>query len=372
MKITYHITRDDFIDAQKLHRAKGPRAAVRAWRLVAKVVAWVLMLFALAWAVIVNDRKVWADLMPLFVLWAVWTAIWVWIPFNWRRCYAKDRRMQNEFTADISEDGIHWKAVRQAALIIKGVGARSPHGQGNFNFAAIAMLKPYGPFYPGAWHPGGGPRSFAIGLEAANVVMDVFSREHDPRTAGKALTDALSIHLRAVEAAAMKTAEGSGWTYAGIDPTPAPGGAVSIGTAIESFVGAPFGSPGTETAAGIITRSVKNVPVKQTGYSGLMIPVLEDTILTRRWTEGTYGLDSILAYSAVCAGGVDTVPLAGDTTEEVIARIVGDVATLAFKWNKPLAARLLPAPGKKTGEMTEFSGALANTIIQPLIGSPRR
>src|SRR5579864_4905412 len=88
--------------------------------------------------------------------------------------------------------------------------------------------------------------------------------------------------------------------------------------------------------------------------------------------EGTYGLDSILAYSAVCAGGVDTVPLTGDTSEAAIARIVGDLATLAFKWNKPLAARLLPAPGKRAGEMTEFSGALANAIIQPLPGSARR
>jgi hypothetical protein len=234
------------------------------------------------------------------------------------------------------------------------------------------MLKPFGPFYPGAWHPGGGPRSFAIGLEAANVVMDVFAREHDLRTAAKTLTDALTVHLRAVEAAAMKAAAGSGWAYAGIDPTPAPGGQSSIGSAIESFIGAPFGSPGTETAAGIITRAVKDVPVKQTGYSGLMIPVLEETTLTRRWTEGTYGLDSILAYSAVCAGGVDTVPLPGDTSEAAIASIVGDVATLAFKWNKPLAARLLPAPGKKAGEMTEFSGALANAIIQPLPGSSRR
>ena len=273
-------------------------------------------------------------------------------------------------------DGIHWNAVKQAARIIKTVGERSPHGQGNFNFAAIAMLKPYGPFYPGAWHPGGGPRSFAIGLESANVVMDVFAREHDPRTAAKALTDALSVHALAVEAAAvrvaaMKAADGSGWTYAGIDPTPAPGGDVSIGTAIESFTGSPFGAPGTETAAGIITRAVQAVPVKQTGYSGLMLPVLEDSLLTRRWTEGTYGLDSILAYSAVCAGGVDTVPLAGDISEEAVARIIGDVATLAFKWNKPLAVRLLPAPGKKVGEMTEFSGALSNAIIQPLVGSPR-
>ncbi|MDP9171817.1 MAG: DUF711 family protein, partial [Acidobacteriota bacterium] len=161
----------------------------------------------------------------------------------------------NRLNANIvvaGEDGIHWNAVRQAARIIKTVGERSPHGQGNFNFAAIAMLKPYGPFYPGAWHPGAGPRTFAIGLESASVVMDVFAREHDPRTAGKALTDALAVHARAVEAAAMKVATGSGWMYGGMDPTPAPGGEVSIGKAIESFTGAPFGSPGTETAAGII------------------------------------------------------------------------------------------------------------------------
>ena len=103
----------------------------------------------------------------------------------------------NRLNANIvvaGDDGIHWNGVRQAARIIKKVGERSPNGQGNFNFAAIAMLKPYGPFYPGAWHPGGGSRSFAIGLEAASVVMEVFAREHDPRTAGKALTDALAVH----------------------------------------------------------------------------------------------------------------------------------------------------------------------------------
>ncbi|HTM13478.1 MAG TPA: DUF711 family protein [Bryobacteraceae bacterium] len=270
------------------------------------------------------------------------------------------------------EDGIHWNAIRQAAHLIKTVGERSPHGQGNSSFAAAAMIKAYVPFYPGSWHPAGSPRSFSIGLESANVVMEVFSREHDPRTAAAALTRALTLHARAVEAASMKAAAGSGWTYAGIDPTPAPRGPVSIGAAIESFTGAPFGSPGTETASGIITRAVKAVPVKQAGYSGLMLAVLEDDTLLRRWTEGTYGIDSILAYSAVCATGVDTVPLAGDTSEDAIARIIGDVATLAFKWNKPLATRLLPAPGKKAGDMTEFSGIYENTIIQPLSGSPRR
>jgi hypothetical protein len=283
---------------------------------------------------------------------------------------ADNRLAANIITA--SNDGIHWNAVHQAARIIRTVGEHSPHGQGNFNFAAIAMMQPYGPFYPGAWHPGTGPHSFAIGLQSANVVMEIFASDQDPHSAGKALTEALALHARVVEDIAVKAAKDSGWTYAGIDPTPAPGGDVSIGSAIESFTRQPFGAPGTETASAIITQAVKAVPVKQTGYSGLMIPVLEETTLTRRWTEQTYGLDAIMAYSAVCAGGVDTVPLAGDTSEEVIARIVGDVAALAYKWNKPLAARLLPAPGKKVGDMTDFTGALANAIIQPLPGSPRR
>ena len=170
----------------------------------------------------------------------------------------------------------------------------------------------------------------------------------------------------------MQVARATGWTYEGIDATPAPLGDRSIAAAIEVFLGAPFGSIGTETASGIITRAVQSVMVKRTGYSGLMIPIMEDNLLAKRWSEQTFTLDSILAYSAVCAGGVDTLPLPGDISEEQIARILGDVAWLAYRWNKPLAARLLPAPGKRVGDQTEFTNAnLARTIIQPLPGTKR-
>jgi uncharacterized protein (UPF0210 family) len=170
------------------------------------------------------------------------------------------------------------------------------------------------------------------------------------------------VHWRAIREAArlvknvaVAIAGKSGWTYAGIDPTPAPLGDVSIGRAIESFTGGPFGVSGTMTAAAIITRAVQAAPV------------LEDNVLARRWAEGTYNIDSLLAYSAVCAGGLDTVPLPGDVSEEQIARILGDVATLAYKWQKPLAARLLPVPGRKAGDRTEFDDPrMANTTIQAL------
>jgi uncharacterized protein (UPF0210 family) len=269
------------------------------------------------------------------------------------------------------ERGIHWRAIREAAKLIKDVSQRSPHGDGNFNFGAIAMMKPFGPYYPGSYHLGKG-HAFALAMEGANVVGDVFARYHDPREAEEHLSEAFTKYTKEAETVAMQVAASTGWTYEGIDATPAPLKDISIGGAIESFIGGPFGSSGTLTASGIITRAVQSTPVKRTGYSGLMIPVMEDNLLARRWAEGTYNLDSILAYSAVCAGGADTVPLPGDVSEEQIARILADVAWLAYKWNKPLAARLLPAPGKQPGQQTEFSGgALTNTTVQPLLGSKR-
>src|ERR1035441_662522 len=142
------------------------------------------------------------------------------------------------------------------------------------------MLKPYGPFFPGAWHPGGG-RAFSVGLESANLVADVLAGERDPGRAEKALAAALAQPLGAAGAGAPGIAMSSGWTYAGIDPTPAPLGEISIGRAMESFTGAPFGTSGTMTAA-IITRAVQAAPVKRVGYSGLMVTVLEDAVLARR------------------------------------------------------------------------------------------
>jgi uncharacterized protein (UPF0210 family) len=263
-----------------------------------------------------------------------------------------------------AEDGIHWQAIREAARLVKAVEAKSEAGAGNLNFATAAMIKPYTPFYPAAWHKGEG-KIFTVGLESANVVTEVFAGVHEAGPAEDKLAQALTKWLLPAEAAAVGIAAKSGWTYMGIDPTPAPLGDVSIARAIENFTGAKFGEGGTMTAAGVITRAVQSTPVKQVGYSGLMVPILEDNLLAKRWEEGTYTIDSLLAYSSVCAAGLDTIPLRGDITEEQVARILGDVASLAFKWKKPLAARLVPAPGKKAGERTAFSDSrMANTVVR--------
>ncbi|HTS49311.1 MAG TPA: DUF711 family protein [Bryobacteraceae bacterium] len=270
------------------------------------------------------------------------------------------------------EQGIHWRAVNEAAKLIKAVSQRSPHGDGNFSFGAIAMVKPYGPYYPGSYHLGQG-HAFAVAMEGAGVVGDVFEHYRDPVEAERQLSKTINEYAKRAEAVALQLASSTKWTYEGIDATPAPLGDRSIAGAIESFTGAPFGANGTLTASRIITHAVQSTTVKRIGYSGLMIPVLEDNLMAQRWAEGTFNLDSMLAYSAVCAAGLDTVPLPGDVTEEQIGRILGDLASLAYKWDKPLAARLLPAPGKKPGDKTAFSESefLKNTVVQPLPGARR-
>ena len=265
------------------------------------------------------------------------------------------------------EDGIHWQAISRAAHLVKYVEDHSPHGQGNFKFAATAMVAPYGPFFPGSYHTGSGGK-FAIGLESANVVFDVLKETKGrPDAAAQRLKQELSRYAGEAESISQQFAAQSGWEYLGLDPTPASLGDVSIGAAIEAYTGYPFGSSGTLSAAFLITTAIRSVSAKQVGYSGLMLPVLEDQRLAQRWAEARVSLDALLSYSSICATGLDTVPLPGDVSEEQIARILGDVASLAFKWHKPLAARLLPVRGKHAGERSDFDDPyLTNATIQPL------
>jgi uncharacterized protein (UPF0210 family) len=268
----------------------------------------------------------------------------------------------NTIIAD--DDGIHWNVIRETAALVHYVTEHSPHSQGNFGFTATAMLKPYGPFYPGTYHTGPG-RQFSIGFEGANVVQEVFAHTRGDFSGSVAeLTRQLTVHAKVAETIGQRVAAANGWTFMGVDPTPAPLGDVSIGAAIETYTGAKFGSSGTLTAALIITSAVKAVPVKQVGYSGLMVPVMEDKLLAQRWAEGSFNTDDLLAYSAVCGTGLDTVPLPGDISTEQLARIFGDVAALAWKWKKPLSARLQPVAGKKAGDQTQFSSRfLFNTTL---------
>jgi uncharacterized protein len=261
----------------------------------------------------------------------------------------------NGFITVADDEGIHWNAVRAAAKVIKSLEEQTARSEGNFRFAAGAFPPPNAPFFPVSYTRGAG-HGFALGLESANVVTEVLAAANgDLSVAGEGLTKALTSHARSVEEIAYRVEKQSGWKYQGIDLTPVPLKDVSIGAAMESASGKPIGSPGSLSVAYAITSAVRLVPVQQTGYSGLMLPVLEDSILAKRWQEGAIGRDTLLSYSSVCSTGLDAVPLPGDISQRELENIIADMASLAMKWRKPLSARLLPVAGKKAGQMTEFA-----------------
>jgi uncharacterized protein (UPF0210 family) len=279
----------------------------------------------------------------------------------------KNTKSINTSLVVADENGVRWTSVGAAARAMQKLAA-TEHSQANFKFSAIALVPPLTPFFPGSYHTGFG-HQFAIALESANTVAASFQGAPDLATARQRLIERLGNEARNIEALAGRLDQDTGWTYMGIDLSPAPMKNVSIAAALETLTAQPIGSPGTLTGAATITAAIRDIQVKQTGYNGLMLPVLEDSRLAQRWSEGRLSLDSLLSYSAVCGTGLDTIPLPGDTTEQQLELIIGDMASLAVKWHKPLSARLLPVTGKKPGDATEFDDPyLVNATLQSVGG----
>ena len=249
-----------------------------------------------------------------------------------------------------------FKNAAASAKIIKQISKETENGYGNFKFCAWCNCKPGIPFFPVSFHTEK-ESLFAIGLECGDLSMKAFSKASDLNEAETNLKEIFGKELTKVEKIAQKISKEFNVSYRGIDSSLAPSLAKdeSIAFAYEKLGFGKFGHPGTLAISGMITRVLKNLPIKLCGYSGLMLPVCEDFGLAERANERTYTITNLLLYSSVCGCGLDTVPIPGHTTEKQIEATILDMATLAIKLNKPLAARLFPVPGKNAGEMTNFN-----------------
>jgi uncharacterized protein (UPF0210 family) len=285
------------------------------------------------------------------------------------------------------DGAIYPDMVRAAAEAIVATGAATPGGLGNMRFAALAGVAPGSPFFPAAYHDGGapwiavGPEAAALAFEATQALSssrmqtinrgerrdreDSEEQRHDTQLSASSavsqaalarLTMSIEEHDARITAALDGLEAETGVRFAGCDWSlaPYPSDGRGIGTAIEALSGVPFGAWGTLAAVRALTAAIRAAPVSRLGFSGVMLPVLEDLVLARRNAEGHYTLRDLLAFSAVCGTGLDTIPLPGDTTARQIAGVLHEVAALSSALGKPLTARLLPLPGLKAGDMTNF------------------
>lgn len=234
---------------------------------------------------------------------------------------------------DAPEGAVHvpdMDAATLAATIIARIATETEGGEGNFNFAATCRCPPNIPYFPAGYHRG--PTSFAVGFENPNMVVGALrGAGGDMAAASARLKAAAELHFAPVAELCEQLAEKFGVAYDGIDMSVAPSpAAASVVDAFEAF-GSTFGGMGCLAVAAMITQTLKSVDLKLCGYSGLMLPPLEDVGLAARAAEGTYSVKDILMYSSVCGLGLDTVPIAGDAPVESIARLIADVCALAFR-----------------------------------------
>lgn len=251
--------------------------------------------------------------------------------------------------------GISLRGIEKAAKVVVEIAHSTPDGFGNLRLAVLANCEPGSPFFPVSYHRGPGMR-FSIATEAADLAVEAFGQAGNLEEARTNLEQAVEEKARIIEDVCGGLEDDFGLRFGGIDFSlaPFPETARSIGRAIEALGVDGFGSSGTLFAVAFIKRAIEAAEFTRCGFSGVMLPVLEDATLAERSAENLFSLDSLLLYSTVCGTGLDTIPLPGDVTVEEVSAILLDVATLSLVADKPLTARLMPIPGKRAGEVTTF------------------
>jgi uncharacterized protein (UPF0210 family) len=270
-------------------------------------------------------------------------------------------------TAD-SRFGLSVSAAQACAEVITRCATITPDGFANLRFAALANVKPGAPFFPAAYHDVN-ELAFAVATEAADLAVEVFSAAKSITEAQWTMAATLEGHAKQLSAVGDELSRRFSIVFGGLDFSlaPFPEESSSIGMAMQRMGVPKAGLHGSLAAAAILTEAVERAHFTRAGFSGLMLPVLEDSVLAQRAAEGLLSVKDLLLYSAVCGTGLDTVPLPGDTSPEQIAAVLLDLSALALRLDKPLTARLMPIPGKKAGDPTDFNfDYFANSRVMAL------
>ena len=265
---------------------------------------------------------------------------------------------ENTFCSGLMTDlqkGISLKSVRACGEIIHQLAPIEPNGFKNLYFAALGNVPSGAPFFPAAYHGGKNPR-FAIAVEAADLAVKAFEDAESFEEARRSLINLLEDHARKLTLVSRDLEKLTSAEFDGIDYSlaPFPEEELSIGTALESLGVERLGNHGSLAAAAFLADTIDRANFPRTGFSGLMLPLLEDAVLAKRAAEGMLGIKDLLLYSTVCGTGLDTIPLPGDVTTDQLTAILFDLAALSVRLDKPLTARLMPIPGKLAGDPTTF------------------
>ncbi len=273
--------------------------------------------------------------------------------------------------------GINMDAVALMGKIIREAAEKTAD---NFCFGAAKIVVfcnavEDNPFMAGAFHGIGEPDCVInVGVSGPGVVRSAVSKMPDAsinEIADVIKKTAFKI-TRMGQLVGTEASKVLGVPFGIVDlslaPTPAVGD--SVAHILEEIGLERCGAYGTTATLALLNDAVKKGGVMASsrvgGLSGAFIPVSEDAGMIDAVNCGALCLEKLEAMTAVCSVGLDMFVVPGDTPADVLSAIIADEAAIGMVNSKTTAVRVIPAIGKKEGEVLEFGGLFGSGPVMSI------
>lgn len=265
--------------------------------------------------------------------------------------------------------GINMDAVRLVGEIVKDLAERTKEhdADGCTKFVAFCNAVEDNPFMAGAFHGvTNGDTAIHVGVSGPGVVKRALEdvKGEPLNVVAETVKKTAFMITRLGQMVAKAATERLGAPFGIIDLSLAPTAAVgdSVAAVLEEMGLESCGGPGTTAALALLNDAVKKGGLMASssvgGLSGAFIPVSEDLGMIKAVERGSLTLEKLEAMTCVCSVGLDMIAVPGTTSAATISAILADEAAIGMINNKTTAVRLIPAPGKKPGDMVTFGGLM--------------
>lgn len=275
--------------------------------------------------------------------------------------------------------GINMDAVAEMGRIVKKTAELTADndGLGCAKLVVFANAVEDNPFMAGAFHGVGEPECVLnVGVSGPGVVYHALkSCKGQPFDVVAETIKKTAFQItRMGQLVGCEASRRLGVPFGIVDlslaPTPAVGD--SVARILEEMGLEVCGTHGTTAALAMLNDAVKKGGVMASnhvgGLSGAFIPVSEDEGMIAAALNGTLQLDKLEAMTCVCSVGLDMIAVPGDTSAATISAIIADEAAIGMVNSKTTAVRIIPAPGKKVGDVVEMGGLLGSAPVMPVHG----
>ncbi len=293
------------------------------------------------------------------------------------KALAETERVCSSVSVASTKAGINMDAVKLMGQIIKETADRTAD-KGGFGCAKLVVFANAvedNPFMAGAFHGVGEAECVInVGVSGPGVVHHALKKcKGEPfdvvaETIKKTAFKITRMGQLVASEASKRLGVPSGIVDLSLAPTPEKGD--SVARILEEMGLEVCGTHGTTAALALLNDAVKKGGVMASnhvgGLSGAFIPVSEDEGMIEAALKNALTLDKLEAMTCVCSVGLDMIAVPGDTSAETLSAIIADEAAIGVVNTKTTAVRIIPAVGKKVGEIIEFGGLLGSAPVMPV------